>query len=243
MVLQSLIDNNVVVNPKKCQIAQSEVKFLGYQVSASGYKADTSRVDKFEQLKPPRNRRDLMRTIGFIQWFRLFIKNLSNKLIPLTNKLKKGAFSWSQTDTNVVTQLIEDIKQHTLLTFPEPSQPYDLYCDASDHSIGAVLVQNGKTVGLYSYKLNTTEQNYSICEKECYSIFKAMNYFKTIIFGSKVKVLTDNRNITFPKNINSNRVQRWFSILQEFNHEIQFIEGKSNQAADCLSRDTIEKKT
>ncbi|KRH91849.1 putative LTR transposable element, partial [Pseudoloma neurophilia] len=38
-------------------------------------------------------------------------------------------------------------------------------------------------------------------------------------------------------------VQRWFSILQEFNHEIQFIEGKSNQAADCLSRDTIEKKT
>ena len=40
------------------------------------------------------------------------------------------------------------------------SKPYELVCDACGYNVGAVLLQDGKTIEFFSYKLNSAERNY-----------------------------------------------------------------------------------
>lgn len=92
--------------------------------------------------------------------------------------------------------------------------------------IGATLYQKEGTLGFYSRKLNKTELNYSIVEKELYAILKALDHFRNIIQGYKVIILSDSKNIIVENKVIRNRIERWKVLLNEFNFEIKHIEGK-----------------
>jgi hypothetical protein len=56
-----------------------------------------------------------------------------------------------------------------------------------------------------------------------------------------VVIRTDHRPLTF---INSGhetnrKLARWWSIVNEFDYELQYVKGKSNVVADALSRLTV----
>ncbi|KRH92710.1 putative transposable element, partial [Pseudoloma neurophilia] len=188
-------------------------------------------------------KKKIMSLVGTLQWFRPFVPNMSKKLLPITDKLKLGTFTWNETDTQTVTNIIEEIKTKTLMSYPEPSSPYQLYTDASDAALGSVLMQNDAIIGFFSYKLSGSELNYTVCEKECLAIIKSMLFFRTIIYGSKITVFTDSRNITFMKDMNSNRIQRWISVIRDFNYTLEHIRGDKNVVADFLSRNHNLKKS
>ena len=73
-------------------------------------------------------------------------------------------------------------------------------------------------------------------EKEAFAILKGLNHFRSIILNSFIRIFTDNSNILFKKQIESRRVLRWRYLLNEFDYEISHVDGKSNNAADYLSR-------
>ncbi|KRH91863.1 putative LTR transposable element, partial [Pseudoloma neurophilia] len=56
-ILKHLLKNNVSINPEKCHFAKEGVKFLGYESNENGYCADTSRVEKFDNFKPPTSKK------------------------------------------------------------------------------------------------------------------------------------------------------------------------------------------
>ncbi|KRH91886.1 LTR transposable element, partial [Pseudoloma neurophilia] len=101
---------------------------------------------------------------------------------------------------------------------------------------GSILKQNHGVIGYYSRKLTQSEQNYSIVEKEFFSIVAAIEHLRKIILGCKVIVHTDNANIVNFKKIENNRISRWKWHLNEFNLEIMHISGENNVIADKLSR-------
>ena len=39
-----------------------------------------------------------------------------------------------------------------LLAYPDFSKPFDVYLDASDYQLGAMVVQNGRPLGFYTRK-------------------------------------------------------------------------------------------
>ncbi|KRH91864.1 putative LTR transposable element, partial [Pseudoloma neurophilia] len=92
-ILKHLLENNVSINPEKCHFAKESVKFLGYEINENGYCADTSRVEKFDNFKPPTSKKKIMSLVGTLQWFRPFVPNMSKKLLPITDKLKLGTFT------------------------------------------------------------------------------------------------------------------------------------------------------
>ena len=66
----------------------------------------------------------------------------------------------------------------------------------------------------------------------------ALKKFRYIIHRYPIEVLTDHQAIKylFSGKISTGRLARWFLTIQDFNPTFTYIEGKSNLAADALSR-------
>ena len=128
-----------------------------------------------------------MRIIGIVNWFRPYMQNLSSLLSGINMKLSKNyKFDWNQKDQETLELLQQKIKERILLNYPDFNKYFVLEADASEHAIGAVLLQDNKIVGLYSYKYNSSEKNYTIVEKETLANKKAIKRIKTLIFNSKM---------------------------------------------------------
>jgi len=100
-----------------------------------------------------------------------------------------------------------------------------LHVDTSDHTVAAVLTQiteerTEQPVAFASNKLNQTQRNWSVVEKEAYAAIWALKKFGHWTFGKRVTVYTDHSPITFltesaPK---SAKLMRWLLALQ--NHDV-----------------------
>ena len=88
-----------------------------------------------------------------------------------------------------------------------------------------------------SWKLTSTQQNYTASEKELLSIVETLKEFCNILLGYKIEVFTDHKNLTYRKEqSNSQQLQRWHSLMQEFNLELKYIKGGTNVYANAISR-------
>ncbi|KAG0438898.1 Retrovirus-related Pol polyprotein from transposon [Dictyocoela muelleri] len=242
-VLKRLNDNNVAVNWDKCEFGKREITFLGHIICEKGLKPEISKIENFKY-KTPTTRNQLEKLLGFINWFRTYLPNLTDDLTSIYDKLKckRKYIEWHAEDDEKLNKIFQEIKKQNVLHFPDLTNDFDLKCDASDFGIGAVLSQRGRVNGFYSRKLKGSELNYTIVEKEVLSILEALRHFKSIIFGSKINIYTDNKNLTFKGDI-SKRTNRWLLMLEEYNYTLNHISSKNNNDADILSRAFIIKNS
>lgn len=201
--------NHVSINFEKSNFCRREIKYLGHIINQNGIKADISRVSAMEKLGKPQTRKQLQKLVGFVNWFRPYVQNLSTLLHPITKLLKQNRqVIWKEPQTQALKQIFEKIKENIQLAHPDPNKPFTLFTDASIIGIGAILIQWDKVIGVYSHKLTGSEKNYTTMECETYAIIRAVLYFKKIMYGSRIIIKTDNVNLIHQKPIESNRTQR-----------------------------------
>lgn len=239
-VINRLQNSGAAINMEKSTFMKESVNYLGMIINKDGIRADVSRVDEYFDLGPQNTKKKLQKLIGFINWFRDFIPNLSTKIIKLTDKLigaqNAKKIDWKEEDEIIKTDILKEIKEQILLEYPDFNQEFILTTDASEIGAGAILRQGNRIIGLTSKKFNKVELNYTSAEKELYAVILALKKFRNIILMSTVKIQTDNKNIIAEKELTSSRLQRWKILLQEYNYELSHIEGQKNTAADHLSR-------
>jgi hypothetical protein len=87
---------------------------------------------------------------------------------------------------------------------------FHLYTDASDHQLGAVIMQDKKPIAFYLRKLNTAQKWYTTTERdrELFSAIETCKEYKNILPGYPVIVFTDHKNNTFNGLKASDRVLR-----------------------------------
>lgn len=89
-VFRRFKEYNVTVNLEKCKFFQSEVKFLGHIISTEGIRMDPEKVEAVMRFRPPINKREVQKYLGFLNFYRKYIKGFADLIQPLTELLKKG---------------------------------------------------------------------------------------------------------------------------------------------------------
>ena len=114
-----------------------------------------------------------------VNFYRRFIKHCSKLARPLTELTKKDTpFVWSPECEAAFCTLKEALTTPPVLALPDTSKPYVIHCDASDHNIGAVLMQEHKD-GLHpicysSHTLPDTLKAWPPYEQELQAICTAL---------------------------------------------------------------------
>jgi len=127
--------------------------------------------------------------------------------------------------------------REVLLAYPNYNEVFEIFTDASSRQMGAVITQNGRPLAFFSRKLSETQRKYSITELELLSIVECLKEFKGMLWGQRLKVYTDHKNLVHEASgLSSDRVYRWRVLLEEYNPEIVYIKGIANTVADALSR-------
>jgi hypothetical protein len=244
MALQRLQSKNMAVNVLKSYWAVSEVDYLGFRLTKQGVLPQPKKVQAIIDMERPKTKRQLRRFIGMVNYYRYMWKKRSHLLAPLATLAgKNSVFTWTEKHTQAFEAVKAIVSQEVMLSFPDYSQPFELYVDASDKQLGAVLMQGEKALAFFSKKLNACQEKYGVGEKEMLSVVEALKQFRTMILGYPIHVFTDHKNWTHDKNYTNARVMRWRLMMEDYAPTIHYVKGEKNVVADTLSRNPINTLT
>jgi hypothetical protein len=142
-ILQKLQVAGLKINKKKSKFCRSELKYLGHVVTTAGIAMDPKKVSTIVNYPTPRNVKELKSFLGLVSWYRKYVPNFSDVVIPLTALLKKNRnWNWSEGCQNALDELKLKLISAPILTCPDFSQSVTLQTDASFSGLGAVLTQS-----------------------------------------------------------------------------------------------------
>ena len=247
IVFQRLTSWGLTLNARKCVLAGGSVRYLGYQVGSGLVAPVQAKVEAVEQIPLPSTKKEVRSFLGVVGFYRRFIPYFADAARPLTDLLrgsKRGdlSCSWTPECTTAFQRLKGALTCGPVLKAPDFSKPFEIYTDASEVGIAAVLTQCDedapKPVAYYSRKLLPRECNYSTIEKELLAIMAALDAFHVYVGFGPVVVHSDHRPLVWLRRCTTanQRVLRWALTLSEYDLRVEHIRGGDNCLADMLSR-------
>jgi hypothetical protein len=88
---------------------------------------------------------------------------------PLTSLISsKVMLEWHSSHQQAFDKIKKVIGNEVILGYLDFNQPdsFHLHTDASDHQLGAVIMQDKKPTAFYSRKFNTAQKRYTTIERE-----------------------------------------------------------------------------
>nr|GEV29173.1 reverse transcriptase domain-containing protein [Tanacetum cinerariifolium] len=227
-MLQRCEDTNLSLNWEKSHFMVKEGIVLSHKISINRIKVDRAKVNVIAKLPHPTTVKGIQSFLGHADFYRRFIQDFSKISQPMTHLLEKNTpFIFSEDCIKSFQTLKKKLTEAPILIAPNRDLPFELMCDASDFTIGAVLGQRHekhfKPIHYASKKMTDTESNYTTTEKEMLAV---------------VIVHTDHSTLKylFAKKDAKERLLRWVLLLQEFDFKVLDTKGVENLAADHLSR-------
>ncbi|GJR58216.1 reverse transcriptase domain-containing protein [Tanacetum coccineum] len=214
-MLKRFEDTNLVLNWEKCHFMCREGIVLGHKISKSGIEVDRAKVDVIAKLPHPTTVKGVRSFLGHAGFYRRFIQDFSKISRPMTHLLEKETpFVFSKDCIDAFETLKKKLTEAPILVVPDWNIPFELMCDASDFSIGAVLGQRKmkhfQSIHYASKTMTEAQIHYTTTEKEMLAVVRGCSGG----FFSYKNLL----------------------LLQEFDITIRDKKGSENLAADHLSR-------
>ncbi|GJP46380.1 hypothetical protein CLOM_g5674 [Closterium sp. NIES-68] len=202
-----------------------------------------AKVAVLDKLGAPKDKGALRALLGFLNYYRRSIPNLSKRAHRLNQLLREGqTWKWGPEEEQARRDLLEAIKAGTVLQLPRRDLPFTLYTDWSSTGMGAVLCQEvegeEQVVAYASRSCTATEANYSSYEGEGLAAVWGVTHFRAYLQGQRYTLITDHQPLLWLMTNGSltGRNARWAMRLQEYDFIIKHRAGKTLQHADGLSR-------
>ena len=226
-VLKRLRARGIKLRAEKCCFGKLEVRYLGRLISGDGYRADPAETEAIEKFRsPPKTLGELRSLLGFIGYYRCYVKDFSKRVKPLYQLLKeekdpggkkdkgknprkkqgsKEPIQWNEGHQKILEEMIELLMSPEVIAFPDYEVPFYITCDASNNGLGAVLYQKqggiDRVIGYASRTLSDAEQNYHLHSGKLE--FLALKWAITerfsdyLRYGPPFSVYTDNNPLTY----------------------------------------------
>nr|GFB06942.1 hypothetical protein [Tanacetum cinerariifolium] len=115
---------------------------LGHKISKKGIKVEKAKIEVISKLPHPTTVKGIRSFLGHAGFYRRFIKDFSKISRPMTHLLEKNLpFIFSNECIQAFRTLKDKLTEAPILIAPNWDQPFELMCDASDFTVGAVLGQ------------------------------------------------------------------------------------------------------
>jgi hypothetical protein len=231
-VLQILKENKLSCKAEKCEFEQTKVDFLGVVIQQGQVHMDPAKVSAVADWPTPKNAKEIRTFLGFINFYRRFIKDfakMSRHLTPLTGKIK---WEWTDKQQKAFEELRHAVTDKPILHLPIDDGQYKMETDGSGMAMGAVLMQQQpeehetkasqawKTLAYYSATFSKAERNYTVEDRELLAIVLSLLEWRQYLLGApEFEIWTDHKNLQFfkePHKINR-RQARWVTeVLSQF---------------------------
>src|ERR1044072_6673724 len=225
-VLNKIREARLKIKLLKYQWFKKEIKFVGHKISKEGIKLDEDNVKKIKECQPPKDVKGVRRFLGMAQYYRTFIKRFADIARPLYDLTRKDKeFEWMEAQQKAFEIIKKKLMEEPILAHPDWNKPFNLYTDASDTELGAILTQEdenekGRVIAYEARTLNQNEKNYLTTEKECLAVVWAVEKFRHYLGGwKKFKIFTDHAVLKSLMNHENptGRRYRWMEKLTEYN--------------------------
>jgi hypothetical protein len=187
-----------------------EIEYLGYVLTRDGIKPQSNRVQTILTIEPPTGVRQLRHFLGMVQYYRdLWARRSNSMLAPLTSLIgecgqtkstkakgtKKVPWHWDKVHQRAFDHVKATIAKDVVLAYPDYSNVFKIYTDASSKQLEALINQDNRYIALFSRKLSDTQRKYSITKIELLAIVETLKEFKGVLWGQQIKVFTDHANL------------------------------------------------
>jgi len=246
-VLQILQEHKLFLRPEKCEFYKERIEYLGLVISENEVSMDPVKVVGVREWPTPENKTDVQAFLGFVNFYRRFIRDFSAKARPLFDLTRsEQVWTWSGREQTAFEDLKMAVTTALVLMSPQDSEPFRVEADSSDFAIGAVLSQqstaDGKwhPIAFYSKSLFSMERNYEIHDKEMLAIIRALEEWRHFLEGAThpVEIWTNHKNLEYfmtAKKLNR-RQARWSLHLARFDFLLHHRPGRTMGKPDALSR-------
>jgi len=246
-VLAKLEKYNLKISPKKIQVANGSITYLGYDITpGKAIQPGKIKCQKIAEWDAPKNIEEIRQFLGLCSFFRRTIENYATIAAPL-NKLtqKEAKFTEGQLPDDALSaykELRQKLCARPCLKPVDFSLPFFLTTDASTEGLGAVLSQTHDgiehPVAYASRLLTAPERKYAPFHLEHLAMVFGCKHFAPYLKGKEFTIRTDHKPLTAITSTQTNNLTRLKAELDDFMpFTVVYINGK-NQMADMLSRPT-----
>ena len=191
----------------------------------------------------PKTATEVRSFLGLAGYYRRYVKGFAAIAAPLHALTRKDAlFRWSEDCQAAFDQLKARLTTSPITAFPDFSQEFRLYTDASTAGLGAILAQvrEGKEriICCASRALNKAEKSYPATKLECLAIVWAVAKFRPYLMAMPFEVFTDHYALQWLKTMRTGSalLHRWSAALEEYDFTVCHRPGKIQTHVDGLSR-------
>nr|GFA80829.1 retrotransposon protein, putative, Ty3-gypsy subclass [Tanacetum cinerariifolium] len=208
-------------------------------IDSGGIHVDPAKIEAIKSWAAPTTPTEVRHFLGLAGYYRRFIKKFSLIAKPLTKLTQKNKpFVWGNNKEEAFQTLKRKLCSAPILSLPEGSEDFVVYCDASLRGFGAVLMQREKVIAYASRQLRKNEENYTTYDLELEAVIFGLRLWRHYLYGTKCTIFTYHQSLKYildQKELNM-RQRRWVELLSDYDCEIRYHPGKANVVADALSK-------
>jgi hypothetical protein len=145
----------------------------------------------------PTNITELRSFLGLAGYYRRFIKDYGKISKPLFDCLKKGEFQWSEPQCSAFQEIKMALYSTPILALLDFNKPFILEADASDNSIGDVLMQDVMPLSFLNKYLGPRAVGFSTYNKEALALIEAIKKWKHYISEATLILHTDQQSLKY----------------------------------------------
>ncbi|GJR69737.1 putative reverse transcriptase domain-containing protein [Tanacetum coccineum] len=161
-ILNLLRSEKLYAKFSKCDFWLDSVQFLGHVIDSNGVHVDPTKIEA-----------------------------IKNWAAPTTPTEKNKPYVWGDDEEEAFQTLKLKLCSAPILSLPEGSEDFVVFCDASLKGFGAVLMQREKVIAYASRQLRKNEENYTTHDLELGAVVFALRLWRHYLHEVHVLIISD----------------------------------------------------